>query len=376
VTRRLPRLFARAIGVALIALVLYLVGWNDRVVDAQGNEHVGRVVERTDRAVVLRQADDLETFDVPREVRYGLASAFANLGERPWLAVVGALLHLLGMLSTFYRWHVLLRGADLATPMLEVCRFGFIAQFLAQVLPGGLTTGDLIKAFYVARTHDDRKTRSVVTIFVDRFVGLLALCTIACVAVLFAPAGSRIAAVRPMVAVILAGIIAATALLLSARVRHYLLVTHLLRRLPFQNVVREAEQAIEIYGRRPAVVGLALLVSFMGHCFFLGAIYLYGAALGVWMSPTAIGVAVPVALILSAIPALPGGWGVGDFAFYTFLPEAGVAAATAVAISFTYRLLHTLLGLPGGLWLVKARERVDPDRIAEEMASADVSGAD
>ncbi|MHC4163016.1 MAG: lysylphosphatidylglycerol synthase transmembrane domain-containing protein [Planctomycetota bacterium] len=374
-TRPLPRLLARAVGVALIALVLYLVGWNDRVVDAKGTEHVGRVVERTDRTVVLRQAEKRLVFEVPREVRYGLASAFSNLGQRPYLAVLGALLHLLGMLTTFYRWHILLRGADLATPARDVCRFGFIAQFMAQVLPGGLTTGDLVKAFYVARTHDNRKTRAVVTVFVDRVVGLLALCLIACVAVLFAPAGSRIAAVRTLVLVILAVCAAGTALVLSARVRHRLRVTHVLRRLPFQHVVHEAEQAIEIYARRPAVVVMALLVSFCGHAFFLGAIYFYGAALGVWLSPMAIAVAVPVALILSAIPALPGGWGVGDFAFYTFLPEAdlpaaGVAAATAVAISFTYRLMHTLLGLPGGLWLVQAKERVDPDRIAEEMTVA------
>ncbi|MHC4670555.1 MAG: hypothetical protein ACYTFD_19400 [Planctomycetota bacterium] len=86
------------------------------------------------------------------------------------------------------------------------------------------------------------------------------------------------------------------------------------------------------------------------------------------MSVIAIGVAVPVAQILSAIPALPGGWGVGDFAFFTFLPEAGVAAATAVAVSFTYRLLQTLLALPGGLWL--GREHLDARRIAEEMAPA------
>ena len=372
-TRRLPRLLARAIGVGLIALVLYLVGWNDRVVDAQGGEHLGRVVERTDRSVVLRQGEKRVAFDMPREVNHGLASAFSNLGRRPQWAVLGALLHLLGMLATFYRWHVLLRGADLGTPVRDVCRFGFIAQFMAQVLPGGITAGDLVKAFYVARTHDNRKTRSVVTIFVDRAVGLLALCSIACVAVLFAPAGSRIATVRTLVLVVLAAAVAGTALALSARARHRLRVTHLLRRLPFQHVVREVEQAIEIYGRRPAVLVLALLVAFCGHAFFLGAIYFYAAALGTWLSPMAILVAVPVALILSAIPALPGGWGVGDLAFYTFLPEAGVPAATAVAISFTYRLLHTLLGLPGGLLLIRSRERVEPERLAEEMTLRDVS---
>ena len=66
--RRLPRLLARAAGVALIALVLYLVGWNDRVVDKEGAEHVGRVVERTDKTAVLLQNDERLVFDVPLEV--------------------------------------------------------------------------------------------------------------------------------------------------------------------------------------------------------------------------------------------------------------------------------------------------------------------
>ena len=56
-----------------------------------------------------------------------------------------------------------------------------------------------------------------------------------------------------------------------------------------------------------------------------------------------------------AIPALPGGWGVGDAAFFAFLPAAGVPAGKAVALSLTYRLVHTLLSLPGGLWLAGVR---------------------
>ncbi|MHC4548095.1 MAG: lysylphosphatidylglycerol synthase transmembrane domain-containing protein [Planctomycetota bacterium] len=369
-TRRLPRLLARAVGVLLIGVVLYLVGWNDRVTDREGTEHVGRIVARSDHEVVLRTGAGEQRIPIedPRAVRDGLASAFATLARRPHLALLGALLHLLGMLTTFYRWHVLLAGADLATPLGAVCRFGWIAQFMASVLPGGITAGDLVKAFYVARTHDDRKTRAVVTIFVDRVVGLLALCFIACAAVFFAPMGSRLATARGIILGILAAGVAGTVLMLSARVRHRLRLTHLLRRLPFQTVVREAEQAVEIYGRRPGVVAGGLLLSVFGHGCFLGAIYFYGAALGEWMSVIAIGVAVPVAQILSAIPALPGGWGVGDFAFFTFLPEAGVAAATAVAVSFTYRLLQTLLALPGGLWL--GREHLDARRIAEEMAPA------
>jgi uncharacterized membrane protein YbhN (UPF0104 family) len=90
----------------------------------------------------------------------------------------------------------------------------------------------------------------------------------------------------------------------------------------------------------------------------LVAFYFYAGALGSWLTLLAVGAAIPVAQILSAIPGLPGGWGIGDYAYLTFLPAAGVAPATAVALSFTYRTLHTLLSVPGALMLGRGKDRI------------------
>ena len=80
-----------------------------------------------------------------------------------------------------------------------------------------------------------------------------------------------------------------------------------------------------------------------------------GEALGVTMSLFAVAAAVPVAQMVSAVPGLPGGFGVGDLAFVALLPEAGVAAGTALALSFTYKIVHLLVALPAGFWLRRYR---------------------
>ena len=370
--RRLFRLSARVAGVGMILLVLWLVGLDDTVTAVDGSTHHGRIVSGTGAEVVLVTDNGEQRIAIrkPSDARIGLIAAFLALGDRPGLAVVGVLCHLLAICVTYYRWGILLRGADLATPWRTVLQLGWVGQFIGSVLPGGIGTGDLVKAFHVARTHDGRKTRAIVTVFVDRVVGLFVLCIIAVVAVLFAPPGSTLATARNVVVTLFAVGAVGVVLLLSERTRHLLRVTHLLRRLPFQNVIAEVGQAIRIYRGRPWPLIAAALLSLAGHGLFLSAFCFYGAALGQWMAPMAVLVAIPVAQIIAAVPGLPGGWGVGDIAFLAFLPETGVPPATAVALSFTYRILQTVISLPGGFWLFRHRVGVHVDEIEREMGPA------
>jgi uncharacterized membrane protein YbhN (UPF0104 family) len=115
---------------------------------------------------------------------------------------------------------------------------------------------------------------------------------------------------------------------------------------------------VTIYGGRLGNLALSTGIAFLGHGMMLAAFYFYAGALGTSLSLLAVGAAIPVAQMLSAIPGLPGGWGIGDYAFLTFLPAAGVEPATAVALSFTYRTLHTLLSQPGALMLGHGRDRI------------------
>ena len=369
--RRAGRLLARLAGVLLIGVVILLVGTADQVEDRDGRIYQGRLIAQTETSARIETDDGV--VEVPirdsRDVREGLITILSRLARSPGLALIGFLLHIISLSCTYTRWGVLLKGADLKTPWHHVLRLSLIGQFAAAVLPGGNTVGDLIKAFYVARTHAHRKTRSVVTIFADRVIGMIVLSAIACTALLFAPAGSKLHEVRSVLFVAFGALFLVLVLLLSNRVRVLLRLDRFLGRLPFQGIFEELRLAAEIYGRARGVVALAFLLSITGHLLNLAAFYFYARALGAELTPLALGVAVPVSLMVAAIPLLPGGWGMGEFAFFFFFPVTGVAASVGVALSITQRTMHTLLALPGGLLLAKAKREEPLGAPATEIAS-------
>lgn len=345
----------RAIGVGLIVLVLYLVGWNDRVVDANGKEHRGRVVAMFSDSVLIETSEGEQTVPIsgPGDVKRGLGGAFSTLSEHPWLAGAGLLLNLLALVVVALRWGILLDGANLALRTRSVLRISWVGHFLSTVVPGGLASGDVLKSLYVAHEHHTSRTRALVTAFSDRVIALFALCALAGITVLLGPDGLLVRTARIVVIVLLSGGVLAGVLLYSAVIRRVLRLHHLAERLPFPGVVGELKEALSLYRSRPGHIVATLAVSFIGHGVILACFFSYGTALGAEMNLAALLVAIPVAQIVSAVPGLPGGWGVGDFAFFFFLPAAGIPAGHAVALSFVYRASQTVLGLPGGLMLTR-----------------------
>ncbi|MEM8885181.1 MAG: lysylphosphatidylglycerol synthase transmembrane domain-containing protein [Planctomycetota bacterium] len=353
---RLTVFAGRAVGVALIVLVLYLVGWQDRVTDTSGREHVGRI-ELVDETVARIRVDDVVQ-TVPIEnagaVRYGLGGAFATLGKNAGLAVAGLAIHALALLVIALRWGILLHGANLSLPLRSVIRLSWIGHFLGQVVPGGVVGGDVIKSLYVAHEHPEAtRTRALVVAFADRLIPLLVLCAIACVALLVGPEGLPVDEARVVVIVLLVCGVLGGVIFYSATLQRVLRLHHLTRRLPFPGAVAEVRHAMHLYRGRPGHVALVAVISFVGHTLVLTAFWFYGRALGAPMGAATMLVGIPLAQLLAAVPGLPGGWGVGDFAFLFFLPATGVPGGLAVALSFTYRIAQTLLGLPGGLMLAR-----------------------
>ena len=70
-----------------------------------------------------------------------------------------------------FRWLVALRVQGLLLPWGRALRISLVAHFFNSFLLGS-TGGDLIKAYYAARETAHRKTEAVVTVFVDRVIGL------------------------------------------------------------------------------------------------------------------------------------------------------------------------------------------------------------
>jgi len=355
------------LGYALTGVVLWLAGWSDRVVDEAGTKHYGRIVESTATTATLESAGGstrLLRIRAPGDARPGLKWTFAGLLRRPGPALVGILLQLGAAIACVLRWHVFVRGAGLEAGFGRTLRLGFVGMFFNNVLPAGAVGGDLVKAYLATREHPERKAMAVVSVLADRGIGMFVIASVAAVAVLFAPEGSRLETARALSFAFFALCVGFLGILFWQRAQRALRLRELARRLPFAATIGNLGAAFNVYGRRPRVVALAVLLGIAVHGQALAAFHFYGLALGSTLPLVAVLVAIPIALMAGSIPGLPGGWGVGNLAFYVALPAAGVPASVAVALSVTFNAVQMLLSLPGGLLLGKARAAAEPGGVS------------
>jgi hypothetical protein len=110
-------------------------------------------------------------------IRQGFAATMRNI-RVPLLALAAA-----GFLGSYLtvatRWWFLLRIQDIHISLWEAVRLTFLGIFFNSIVPGTVG-GDLVKAYYVAR-HTPKKAAVLVSIFVDRIMGLTELTLMAAV---------------------------------------------------------------------------------------------------------------------------------------------------------------------------------------------------
>jgi glycosyltransferase 2 family protein len=386
--RRWLRVGARLLGLGLVAWVLATqVRWTDEVVRADGATLRGEVVaapggwvvrgrDGVERAVADADVarDRFGGREVPR-IAFGLPTLVGRLARSaPTVALVlGGLVAL--ALLTAWRWRWLVRALGLALSASEAVRYTFYGIFFNLFVPGS-TGGDVVKAWYAAR-RTGRATKAVVSVLVDRLVGLFALVLFAAAVLFVARDREGFATPRVLVGAVLGGAVVAGVLVLSRRVRRALGLSAVLRRLPLQRVWTEVDAAVRLYRAHAGSLVLGLLVSLVNHAGTASCAWLLARALGLREVGLSDCLAlIPVVSLLSAIPLLPGGWGVGEMAFAAFFVPLGLAPSEAVAWSIVFRLSILASGLPGAaLWLL-AREHPRPAEMAADVErAADEAGA-
>ena len=83
------------------------------------------------------------------------------------------------------RWMLLLRGVGIHVNYFRVLQLNLIGLFFNSIIPGAVG-GDLMKAIYVIRDQEKRnKTPAMLSILLDRIVGLMGLFTLGAISVSF-----------------------------------------------------------------------------------------------------------------------------------------------------------------------------------------------
>jgi uncharacterized membrane protein YbhN (UPF0104 family) len=356
---RVGRLLSWTLAIAALAFVASMVPLKDRCWDPLAPKSTEVAVTRSASGCVLH----VPSGDVPigeaecaaLKCEPGVLSTFAHAR----VGLVGALfaLYVAGTLAWAGRWRALLSFAGIDLSLWQVWRLSIEAQAGGILLPGGLGGDALRIASVVARPTRLGEARApasivVASVLLDRAVGL-----------------SFIAGLAAILGVASGGVEAGMLTAILAAIPFVLVVVLVvLRRAPSARMPRLSQGYLgRIVGpvvgyvrdpRAPRALAIAAALSFVVAAVQFGVIRGLVLALGaVDVQDKWIYVGTAMAFIVSAIPALPGGWGTADAAYVLFFGKAGTSASVALGVCLLFRLFWYLLGVAGGFLYATRRSR-------------------
>ena len=183
--------FLKIIVIAVLLTAIYFaIDWDDSytIITDEGDHEVavfGEIIGPWDADPVLFRVDgesapkSLQLTDTDGQpavnLSPGILTYFSNLNVP--LFLLGAAAFFSFVVIGNSRWWWLMRANGLGVGFFEAQRFAWIGLFCSNVLPG-TTGGDIVKAAFIARRCSVDKVRAVVSVVVDRIVGLLSLLVI------------------------------------------------------------------------------------------------------------------------------------------------------------------------------------------------------
>jgi glycosyltransferase 2 family protein len=103
----------------------------------------------------------------------------------------------------------------------------------------------------------------------------------------------------------------------------------------------------------PAAAAPAILLGFVNQITVVAVIWMLAVALRLHISFSDCLIAVPAALLVTALPITISGWGLREGAFVVGFGYLGLAGSDAFTLSVLFGLLNTIVRLPGGfVWLL------------------------
>jgi len=263
-------------------------------------------------------------------------SQLVILIREPWILVAVISAWLVGTFLGAARWLMLLRGLDLEMGYFRALRLQLIGLFFNTAMPGAVG-GDIIKAIYVIREQQtQRRTPAMLTVLLDRVVGLAALFILAAVAVGF---DLGFFAARPVMLPLVGFIgIGVVGMLVGFVVVIYPFapgrdpVARLLTwRVPGFNFLSKVYEALRCYRHRPLVlVGTVLISCVIQLCSMALGYLLLLRLTGQSPAPGVFATVFSTGIMTTALPIAPGGLGVGHVAFDKLFSMAGLTGGANV----------------------------------------------
>jgi len=253
------------------------------------------------------------------------------------------------------RWRMVLSVHGLRLTFGRTAEISLVAHFFNSFLLGS-TGGDLLKAYYAARETHHKKPEAVVTVLVDRLIGLFSMLLFA---VLMMGVNLHLVSTHASLAatgwfVILMFLACGTVIALSfwggvsrtvPRFRHWL------RKLPKGEMVERAIDACRIFGRDRGFLLRTTALSMLLNAVCVGQLWALSQGLNLDVPIKSLLVVVPIVICISALPITPSGLGVRENLYVLLLADVaiGVPATSALSLSLLAYAGSLCWSLLGGL---------------------------
>ncbi len=329
--------------------VITQIQWADVAViesnhSAQKQSHFPIAAYRLDGKIKLNNGNIIDA-----EQCKILRGATATISQAKWGYVLVSFL-LMGIVYPIqsFRWWVLMRSRKIIVPYLKVWRVWLIGCFMSFFMPG-TTGGDLFKAYHAAKGAK-QKGLGVLTVIVDRLLGLIGLLIVAGTLGLFHLDQPVIRSAVYMIAGTLTIVLVGAMIYFSRPFRKLRLFAWLEN---FKWIAKIDRGIIAYRHHKTAlVIGLALSLVVQLLLALMGS--LAAKAMGIQLHLVLVMSAVPLMMMMAAIPFTYQGFGVMEAVGFTLLGfQGGASTNQIVAMILLMRLFAVLYGLLGGLCLIK-----------------------
>lgn len=284
---------------------------------------------------------------------------------------------------TTLRWHRLLKALDIDLTLRRAFVLNMVGSFYNSFMLGS-TGGDVLKAYYAAKQVPNRRTAAVMSVIVDRVIGLLALIILggSMAGIHYALSTDRSDTVSRLcfqvaiVSVILLGCVLGCLVIIYFRgFRQFLGMDYLIARFPMQTRVKKVVDVLRVYREKPGLILLMLVMTFPVHITVVVSAMLAGMAFDLPISEPYYFIVVPVVVLVGAIPISPQGVGVMEaFAFYLTRSE-GATVNQALALTMSIRLTAMVWNLAGGLFVLRGGYHTPSEKEQAELENASISEA-
>jgi len=286
-------------------------------------------------------------------------------GMRWQFFALGLLLHWLVLAIGTHRLQILLRAQDVHLSYWRTFKYNCIGFFF-NLFALGATGGDVVKAYYISRETQHRKTESVTVVFLDRIMGLGSVLIIASAALL--ATAWMTDAFYSLIPYILLALLACALGVVAVFTKNYwsrfAFTQRLQRYVP--HMIRRIVNALHQYRMHKRTALLALVESIILQLGMCLVVWAFGNALGFDKPGYIYFVVLPLGTLVMALPLTPSGLGTGEYAFMKTFSQFGVSEDQSFTFMVLLRLAQWSISLAGFFFWLMPGTYITRKKLAEE----------